>query len=181
MKLSNKTALVVIDVQERLVKAMNGGEISDTIKSCGILIEAFQKLNLPVIFTEQYPKGLGFTVETLQKYNTEQKIIEKTTFSCFGSDQFSDKIRSLEIENLVICGIETHVCVQQTAFDAKERGLKVVVVSDAVCSRKSQNKSTALSLMLSSGIIVTSLESLLFAIVRDSAHPAFKEISKILR
>jgi len=177
---SSNLALIVIDLQERLINAMRPDEIASVISKCEILVNASLKLNIPVIFTEQYPKGLGPTVENLKKYFTEPPI-EKTTFSCFGSAKFAKKLEEMNIKSLIICGIETHVCVQQTSFDALERGMNIFVPADATCSRDSQNKSISLNLMLYKGITVTSVESLLFAILRDSMHPSFKEISRILK
>ncbi len=175
------TALVVVDIQERLVKAMDKSQISAAIGRCDILIQAALKLAIPVVVTEQYPKGLGPTVEDLKSHLPSCETFEKTSFSCFGCAAFAKRIKALETEHIVICGIETHVCVQQTAFDAAALGMEVFIPADAVCSRNSQNKETSLRLMLAKGISVTSTESLIFSILRDSSHPSFREISRILK
>ncbi|HPN84012.1 MAG TPA: isochorismatase family protein [Victivallales bacterium] len=175
------SVLVVIDIQEKLIKAMDKAQIASSIKRSEILIDSCIKLKVPVVFTEQYSKGLGPTVEELKGFLPLCDVFEKSTFSCFGNKAFSDRIKELNPETIIICGIETHVCVQQTAFDAMSSGCGVVIPADAVCSRSSQNKDIALNLMLSSGVAVTSTESLIFALIKDSTHPSFKEISKKLK
>ena len=176
------SALVIVDIQERLVAAMQKDEISAAIKKCEILLSSCAILGVPAIFTEQYPKGLGCTVPELKKYLPSSGFLcEKSAFSCFGSEEFAGKIREMKLSSIIITGIETHVCVQQTAFDALSEGLSVFIPYDAVSSRKDNDKQCALRLMSSAGITVTGTESLLFSLLKDSAHPHFKEISKLLK
>ncbi len=175
------SVLVFVDIQERLVRAMDKSNISSVIRQSLVLADACLSLKLPIIVSEQYPKGLGATVEEMKKILPFCEIFEKTSFSCFGSKSFTDKIDKIKPESLIICGLETHVCVQQTALDALSEGFHVFVPADAVSSRNSQNRDIALNLMLASGIAITSVKSLVFSLLKDAAHPSFKEISKILR
>ncbi|MCF6174281.1 MAG: hydrolase [Victivallaceae bacterium] len=176
----NSSALVVVDIQERLITAMAGMDIC--LKKSQIMLNAANSLGLDTIVTEQYPRGLGNTVPELQElFASEWAIIEKTTFSCCGETQFMIELERKKRLSIVIMGIETHVCVQQTVLDALAEGYQVFVLSDAVTSRSTEDRQVAIELMRDAGAVITTVESYLFMLMRDAKHPAFKTVSKLIR
>jgi nicotinamidase-related amidase len=175
----NKLAVVIIDMQERLLPAI--ADSAAILRQHGILIQGARALKLQIVATEQYPKGLGATVPELKPLLPAETLYEKTSFSCFGSMPFAEGFGSGAISQLVVAGIETHVCVQQTVLDALARGLEVFVIADAVGSRSPANRDTALALMREAGAVITSTESFLFDCLRDASHPEFRTISKLVR
>ena len=176
----NESVLVFIDMQEKLVNAMPD-EVEFIIKRQQKLLRAASVLNMSVIITEQYPKGLGSTLASLQEcYNPKWNIIEKETFSCLGSEEFRQKLSSYEKKTVVLAGIETHVCVLQTALDCVKEGYHVIILRDAVCSRNSIDKETAFITALEAGVSFLTVESLFFMMLQTSKHNDFKKISKIL-
>lgn len=176
----DSSVIAIIDVQEKFAPAIPG--FAECIARLSVLTEAAKELKLPVIITEQYPKGLGKTVREIASSVPENTpYIEKTSFSCLGSDAFRKELARFPKESLVITGVETHVCILQTALNAKERGYEVYVPADAVASRRESDKNAALDLMRHAGIHVVSVEMLILMLLRDSAHPSFRAISKIIR
>jgi nicotinamidase-related amidase len=175
----NNTALVIIDIQEKILAAMlNSRElINNTLK----LIKGFKVLNLPIIFTEQYPKGLGPTSAELLEELQDLTPIQKTTFSCFGNDSFAEQLFGKNIKQVVIAGIESHVCVQQTVMDLLANDFQVDIAADAVSSRYEMDYNTALSRMRSLGAEITTVESILFELTAVSGTDEFKKISKIIK
>ena len=175
------SALIFIDMQERLVNAMPE-TISGTIESQKILLQAASLLGLKTIITEQYPKGLGYTTEELSSlFSSDWKIIEKNTFSSMQEPAVRAEISNSPVKTIILAGIETHVCVLQTAIDCIESGYQTILIADAVNSRKESDKLTALRTAESCGIQIMSVESLIFMLMRDSKHPEFKNISKLLK
>jgi nicotinamidase-related amidase len=167
------SALVVIDIQERLAAAMPARD--SVVRATGILLEAAGRLNVPVLITEQYPKGLGATVpDVAVKLPEGSTRIEKTCFSASGA-------LVLTRPQVVLAGMEAHVCVLQTAVELAAAGREVFVVADAVCSRTEANYSNALARMSSAGIIITNTESVIFEWLRDAAHEHFRAISRLIR
>lgn len=176
----SQTALVVIDMQERLLPAMAHPE--SCTERASLLIRAAAALGLPVIVTEQYPKGLGPTVPAISSVLPEgAEIFEKSSFSCFGEASFSSKIDALKIRTLILCGVETHVCVAQTAWDARLKNMDVFIAQDAVSSRHDGDRDGALAQFRADGIRVVTAEMMLFLLLRTSKNPAFKEISKLVK
>lgn len=174
-----RLAVVIVDMQEKLLPAMDAS--AAIVRQHGILVQGAKALKLPVLATEQYPKGLGPTVPELKALLDPAATFEKTAFSCFGSAAFADAVVAGGFRQVAVAGVETHVCVQQTVLDALARGLEVFLLADAVSSRSPANRETALRLMLHAGAAVTSVESLLFDCLRDAAHPEFRTISKLVR
>lgn len=174
------SAMVLIDVQKKLIGAMAEGDlIKERIR---IMLKAADLLKLDVIVTEQYPAGLGETIAELSEVKPEKaSIIEKTTFSCFGEVEFNKAMQAKPYRTLILTGIEGHVCVFQTAMDALNKGYNVVVVSDTVSSRKMENCKLALSQLQAEGAAILPVESVLFMLMRNAKHPAFREISKLIR
>ena len=171
---------LVIDIQEKLLPHIAGHE--EVLHNTGILLEGLKVLEVPVLITEQYRKGLGPTVEKVQVALKSFEPMEKMTFSCCDDEDF---VAALEKhkgkKNVIICGIETHVCVLQTCIDLLERAYQPVVVADCVSSRKIQDKEIAIERMRSEGAIITSYESVLFELARVSGTETFKAISKLVK
>ena len=174
----NKTAFVLIDIQEKFIPAISG--INEVISNANILVKSAGILNIPLIATEQYPKGLGKTVKEIE-LSGNAALIEKLHFSCFGNEEFSNKVRQLGAESLILFGIEAHVCLLKTALDALKNNLEVYLVADAVSSRTPENKSIALERMRQSGVFIVSTEMILFQLLEYSGTDEFKAISKLIK
>ncbi len=179
---SDDSALVVVDIQGKLLSAMPAAETEAMLANTGKLLVAAGLLSVPVLVTEQYPKGLGPTAEVIaaQLPNTSQ-CFEKTAFSCCGCDEFNQVLTASRRRQVVLVGQESHVCVLQTAVDLQNRGFYVHVVEDAVCSRADNHKQNALRRLRHLGVAVTNHESVLFEWLRDAKHSHFKAISALLR
>ncbi len=174
------TALVMVDVQEKLVPAMAGQE--KLLKYLRILAQATGLLKLPVLLTEQYPKGLGHTLAQVQELLPQPlTIIEKTSFSCARAVGFSDALKQTRANQVLLCGIEAHVCVLQTALDLSAAGYQVHLAVDAVSSRDSYNMENAIFRMRRAGVIITNTESALFELLDRAEGESFKAISKLIR
>ncbi len=177
--LRENTIGLVIDIQELLVPVM--AENEQLIENCRKLIQGLQILGLPLLVTQQYTKGLGETVEEIKSVVKDFEYIEKKDFSCFDEPAVAEKLALSGINNVIICGIESHVCVLQTAIDLKESGYNPVVVMDCVSSRSFDNIDLASERFRYEGILMSSLESVLFELTRSSGAPEFKAISKLLK
>lgn len=174
------TALVVIDIQEGFRNAIP--DLGLIASHAGTIVRGFQILGLPVLVTEQYPKGLGHTVDEIKRVLSEaDEVFEKSTFSSCGAEAFVAKLIDLSIKQVVICGLETHVCVNQTAHDLLDRGFQVHILTDCVCSRFEHNKAAGLTKMRDSGVISSSIEMALFELMRDSKNEKFKEIQALIK
>ena len=173
------TVGLVVDIQERLVPVMSGKE--QLLKNCRMLIEGLQVLKVPVLVTQQYTQGLGMTVPEISSVINEFRPIEKRDFSCCGEPGVMDELRRLGAQNVIICGIESHVCVLQTALDLKDAGFTPVIVFDAVSSRYPENLELARERFRHEGIMMTSAESVLFELTVSSAAPEFKAISRLVK
>ena len=177
---SDNAVCVVVDIQAKLLPAMNDPEL--VLNRAQMLVKGMNELGVPVVVTEQYPQGLGNTVPELSELFAENtQVIAKTSFSCFGEENF---VNAVDIEKhpvMIICGIESHVCVTQTALDALNRGFKVFIAADAVNSRKNSDVETALAQLRHAGCTVASAEAILFMLMRTAKHPSFKAVSKLVR
>ena len=177
--LKENTVGLVIDIQERLVPVMEENE--QLVENCSKLIQGLQILGLPFLVTQQYSKGLGETVEEIKSVINDFQYIEKKDFSCFDEPAFVEKLELSGAKHVIICGIESHVCVLQTAIDLKEAGYNPVVVMDCVSSRSFDNIDLASERFRYEGIMMASLESILFELTRSAGTPEFKEISKLVK
>ena len=167
----DRAALVVVDVQEAFRPAVE--DFDEVVENTRRLIEGAKVLGVPVVVTEQYPKGLGRTVEELG----DVEAVEKTCFSAARADGFDLNGR----EQALVCGIETHVCVSQTAHDLLERGVEVHVASDAVTSRTTANKEVGLRKMERSGAVLTSVETALFELLGAAGTDDFKQVQRLIK
>jgi len=176
----NQTGLVVIDVQEGFRPVIDG--FDGMARNVGILAEGFGILDRPVLVSEQYPKGLGHTaLEVEERLPAFTDRIEKTRFSACGVDAFEQALERARCTSWVVCGIETHVCVNQTVLDLLERGYDVHVAEDAVSSRAPTNRRIGLEKMLAAGARATSAEMALFEMLEQAGGDEFKAISKLVR
>lgn len=178
---AEQSLLVVIDVQERLCKAMDAAVLSRLTAHTNVLLEAAAELQVPVALTEQYVKGLGPTVPELAEQLAAVPRHEKMAFSCCGCADFMEQVKASGRRQIVITGMETHVCVLQTVLELLDAGYAVQVVRDAVMSRSKQNWETALEVMRQAGAVVTCTESVLFQWLRVAGTEPFKKLSKLVR
>jgi nicotinamidase-related amidase len=174
-----KTALLIIDIQERILPVISNHQrvVDNTLK----LIKGFKVMSLPIYFTEQYPKGLGPTVSSLIEELGELKPFDKMSFSCSGAGDLFEEFKKKDLSQIVVCGIESHVCVQQTVLDLIENGFQVNLAADAVSSRKEIDYNTSIERMRHHGTEVTTTESILFELLNVCGTPQFKEVSKIVK
>ncbi len=180
---TRESCLIVVDVQPKLLAVMENA--AQTLANIKLLAQAAEILKLPVIFSEQYPRGLGETTEELQPFVKRGRKVEKSCFSAASSERFLAELRRLERRQFVICGIEAHICVYQTAVELAAEG-DVFVIADAVASRKAENKRLALDCLRcraqsGEGARVASTEMALFEWLGDASHPQFKRLSKLAR
>lgn len=171
---------VLVDVQERLAAVMPPDAMQDVIKNCGILVQSARLLNVPLIVTEQYPKGLGHTVPELAALLPRLQPVEKTTFSCLHEPKFKRQLTS-DHSQVILAGMETHICIVQTALDLRALGKQVLIVEDAVVSRHPANKANALARLRDAGCVITNTESVVFEWLGIAEGETFKAISKLIR
>src|SRR5512133_2345939 len=178
---ADSTALIVVDIQEKLLPPIF--EKERLVRNAQLLLRLARILEIPVLATTQYAKGLGPTVPEIASLLPPGEVTDKTAFSCFGSDRFCSSIRELPgIRNtLVVCGMETHICVLQTVLGALNQGFLVHVASDAVSSRAEWNWQIGLRRMEIAGALISSTETIIYELLRGSGTTAFKEMLQYLK
>ncbi|HWR40668.1 MAG TPA: hydrolase [Patescibacteria group bacterium] len=171
--------LVVVDVQEKLLPAIHNaaGILHNVIR----MVQVAQELQVPILVTEQYPRGLGATVAELKNFLNDVPVYEKNTFSCFGGADFLKALQSLKRRQLVLTGIETHICVGQTALEALERGYSVHVIHDAAGSRTETDKQLALARIRDAGGVVSGVEMAVYEWLGAAGSAAFKAILPLIK
>ncbi len=172
----DKCCLLLIDVQEKLTPLIYKKE--ELLKHCEWLLQVAQTLNVPCLLSEQYPKGLGPTLASLKSFITAENCFEKVDFSCWREPDFKQAFQMLNKKQVVLIGIETHVCVLQTAFDLIKADYEVFVVVEGVSSRSLDNKRYALKRMKQAGIQLITAEMVFFEWVGKAGTPEFKQLSK---
>lgn len=175
----DEVVLVFIDVQGKLHEIIHDKGVLDG--NMERLIECAKLLEIPILGTEQIPEKLGATNEPFNALLDGIPMIAKTTFSCCGEAKFTAAFRALGKRQAILVGIETHVCVYQTAIDLIEDGIEVFVIADAVSSRSPDNKTLALQAMRDADVQIIPTETALFALLRDAADPRFKELLKLIK
>jgi len=176
------SVFILVDMQEKLLAPMDKSDTARIIARQKIMLNAARELQIPVIVTEQYPRGLGKTSHELFSLVQEGgPLIEKTSFSCFGELKFRKEIERRHFRSMILMGIETHVCIQQTSIDAMKRGFQVFLPVDTLNSRNSSDAAVSLDLMRRMDIYATSSESILFSLLQDASHPAFKKVVSLLK
>jgi hypothetical protein len=177
--LKENTLALIIDVQERLFPHIYEKEILE--KNIRILISGLKILDIAILVTEQYPKGLGFTIPALNEVLPSNPAIEKISFSCCDEPAFIKSLAHSGQKSIIIAGIESHVCVLQTVIDLFKQGYQPIVIEDCVSSRNPNDKKIALKRMRQEGAIVSTYESILFELLRVSGTEQFKAISKLVK
>lgn len=173
------TLLVVVDIQEKLLPPIWKKE--ELVHNCVILIEGMKALGVPMVVTQQYPKGLGSTVEPIAQALGEFQPIDKVTFSCWDCEEFRKAVEATGRKTIVLCGMETHICVLQTALDMLNEGYRVLLAEDCLSSRRESDKKNGIWRAVEEGALPTTYESILFELTRISGTPEFKVISKLIR
>ncbi len=177
---TDESLLLIIDIQEKLVRACAHPEA--IVKKASIIGEAAKILSVPVVVTEQYPQGLGCTVQPLKEaLGNGAHYIEKTSFSALKEEGFKEKLASFNKKQIILGGIETHICVYQTCAELLEEGYEVYVAKEVTSSRNEYEYNTGLELMKSDGAKLTCVETVLFEWLGSSRHPNFKEVQKLIK
>lgn len=171
--------LLVVDMQEKLVPAMSDKD--ELLRNCGILMQAASLAGVPALASEQYPDGLGPTLTQLADKYTELRRLPKIEFSCVKNDELKRTITAAARSQIVVCGIEAHVCVTQTAIDLKRAGYDVFVATDATASRLKSSKDIAMQRLSAAGVTIVTTEMAGFEWIGSAAAPAFKPFSKLIR
>jgi nicotinamidase-related amidase len=173
------TGLLIIDIQERINAVMKFRE--RVVKNTAKLINGVNIMNVPIFITEQYRKGLGPTEKLILDALMKPEIVEKLNFSCCAALPLMEQFRKKIIKQVVVCGIETHVCVLQTCLDLLAEGFQVHLVSDAISSRRKLDHEAAIDRMQQAGIILTTTEAVLFELLERAGTPEFKQISQLVK
>lgn len=174
-----ETALIVVDVQGKLANIVHESEF--VVNQMEALIKGAQILDVPIIWMEQYPEGLGPTTDQLKGHLEEEKYVTKRTFSACLEEQFMEVIEEVGRKSFLVLGIEAHVCVYQTVRDLLQKEYDVEIVLDAVSSRTETNRKIGIEKMRSLGATITSTEMALFELMKTSKHPRFKEVISLIK
>jgi nicotinamidase-related amidase len=175
----NNAALLIIDIQERLAVVMDKKEM--VVRNTLHLVELARMQNIPIVVTEQYPKGLGKTLPEIQSALPSYLPIEKTAFNCCGEASFNGQMKRVGKKKIIVTGMETHICVLQTSLGLIKEGFDVHLVTDAVCSRTKANWRSGLELIRDAGGVVTNTETVLFQLLGVAGTPEFKAISNRIK
>jgi isochorismate hydrolase len=176
-----EAVLIIVDVQDLLIKQMNQEVRENVIRNIRTLITFAKKMSIPILMTEQYPKGLGKTVAEIKMELDSVLPIEKVSFSCCGEETFNGQFNPLSRKQVILTGIETHVCVLQTAKDLIQKGYEVHVVADAICSRKKLDWEIGLRWMEKRGAMISTTETIAFQLLKEAGTEEFRELSKLLK
>lgn len=177
--LATDTAALVIDYQERLLPAMH--DAKEIERHCVTLLEGLKTLGIPMVISQQYTKGIGMTIPSIFEAAGSSEYFDKMTFSGYDDEVIKAKIDGLGKKNIIVCGIEAHVCVLQSCIDLKAAGYNVMLVSDCTGSRKPHDKKMGLKRAVQEGITVTTYEAVLFELLRKAGGDVFKAISKLIK
>ena len=176
---TDESCLIVVDVQGKLAELMHNKEtLFENVK---LLIKSADVLDIPIIWCQQYPKGLGATVDEIAELLKDNEPIDKVSFSCGGDEKFCASLEGLDKKNVIVCGIETHVCIYQTVKFLLKQGYHVELIADAVSSRTLENKQIAIDRMRSEGANISSVEMVLFELLKDAKHSQFKAIAGLVK
>jgi len=178
---NHQCALLVIDIQESLFNSMDYDVRLKVMKNAGVLVETARRFEIPMVVTEQYRKGLGKTIKEVMEKIGDVEIFDKMYFDCMKDTAIKDKIHDINRGTYIITGIETHICVLQTALSLLAEGKNVVVASDAVCSRSKHEWKMAVAALRQAGAIVYPTESIAFMLMGKAGTPVFKELSPLFK
>jgi nicotinamidase-related amidase len=171
--------LTVVDVQGKLAQLMHGREA--LFKNVQILVRAAKILDIPILWCQQCPDALGPTITEIAQLLDDIEPINKSAFSCSGDEKFNAKLKDLARKQVLLCGIETHVCIYQTAVDLLRQGFNVNVIADAVSSRVLENKQIAINRLAAEGADISCTETVLFELLKTAEHPKFRQIAKLIK
>jgi nicotinamidase-related amidase len=173
------TVLLIVDIQEKLAAVMK--EKDKVVKNNLHLVELAKMIGMPVMVTEQYPKGLGTTVREIREALPFYRPVEKMTFDCCGQPTFLEELKEHNKSNVVLTGMETHICVLQTCIGLLRGGINVHLVQDAVCSRSKENWITGTEFMRDAGAVLTCTETVLFQLLKVAGTEEFKAVSRMIK
>ena len=176
--LEDETLLLIMDMQEKLINNIKGNQL--LIFNIKKLIDACNLLNVRIAITEQNPLKLGMTLESVLENNKYPKF-EKMEFSCSKNDRFINYIKKYDFKNIIVCGIESHICILQTSIDLLTKGFNIIIPRDAIGSRSDIDNDTAFLRLISSGAVASTTESIICELCKSSNRKEFREISKILK
>jgi len=171
--------LVVVDVQGKLAELMYAKDL--LFRNIQILVESSKILNIPIVWTQQCPEFLGETALPIARLLENNKPINKSVFSCCGEEEFLKRLESLRRSQILLCGIEAHICIYQTAVDLLNYNYFTAVAADAISSRTSQNRQAAIDKMTKAGIDITTTEMAIFELLKTAKNPHFKDITKLVK
>ena len=174
-----RSLLLIVDMQERLLPALSGGELA--LARAAFLIRAAKRMKSPILVSEHYASGIGRTSEMLINVLPTECFMQKIHFSCLAEPDCRLRIAEAQRQQILICGTETHVCVQQTALDLNEAGYETFVVADATASRRQDDKHLALERMRAAGIVIVSAEMVVFEWMRQGDTPLFREMLSLIK
>ena len=172
------SCLVVVDVQGKLAQLMHDKDV--LFRNIQILIRAAHILDIPILWCQQCPNALGPTIPEIAGLLADREPINKSAFSCCGAEEFNSQLNKSARRQILLCGIETHVCIYQTVIDLLRKGFEVSVIADAVSSRALENKQIALQRMAAENANLYCTEMALFELLRTAEHPRFREIAKLI-
>jgi nicotinamidase-related amidase len=179
-----RAALLVVDIQDRLLPAMPDAARTEVLRNVPILIEAADRLGLPIVVSQQYPRGLGPTSAVIEDALARARLVhrfDKLEFSAAAAPAFAALAPTLGRDQWIVCGMESHVCVYQTVRDLVARGWATHVCADAVCSRTAQNREIGLQLMARAGAVITSTEVCVFDLLGRAGSDEFRALSRIIK
>lgn len=175
----NQSLLLIVDIQERLAPAISNADT--VVANAAKLIHAAKQLSVPILASEQYPKGLGRTVTALRELLPTQTLFDKTHFSCLGESGMAERLQQQQRGQIIICGMEAHVCVLQTAMDIKAAGFTSIVVADAVSSRRVESYELSLARLRDAGVAIVTTEMVLFEWIAQAGTPEFKALLPLIK
>ncbi|GJH39965.1 hydrolase [Capnocytophaga sp. HP1101] len=176
---TENTQLVILDIQGKLSQIVS--ESAEVLRNSRILIEGGKLLDLPIVWVEQMPDKLGSTNPVIAELLEGYTPVKKSSFSAWGNAEFREELKANKRKHVLLIGIETHICIYQTAVDLLAEGYEVSVIADAVSSRTESNKRIGLTMLRDAGAKVLSTEAVLFALLRTAEHPRFKEIARLVK
>ena len=176
-----RAALVVVDIQEKLAASMDGERLEGVLGNTVRIIETAKELGVPVIITEQYPKGLGKTLDVVREAASGAAVVEKLAFSALGEEETYNRLKDARARDVILVGMEAHVCVSQTAYDLDAAGFRPVVLVDAVISRFEGDGEAAIARLRGDGITVTTTEAVIFELLERAGTEVFSRVRKLVR
>ena len=175
----HRSCLLVVDIQERLAPAMS--DLERALRNSAILMQGAARLGVPMLVSEQYPKGLGSTLPEIKRLAPAEAIVRKVHYSCAGEPELRRRLDELGRSQIVVCGMETHVCVLQSALGLRQAGFEPAVVADATASRAPSNREAALERLRADGVDIVTTERVIFEWLEHAGTDEFREVSRLIK